>query len=57
MENQYIQIELQQVLLEGYGASHGTFAVESAVNKLAAKLNMDPTEIRLKNLIKKGKHH
>lgn len=38
----------------GYGASQGTFAVESAVNKLAAKLNMDPTEIRLKNLIKEG---
>lgn len=38
----------------GYGASQGTFAVESAVNKLAAKLNIDPTEIRLKNLIKEG---
>ncbi|WPC44488.1 xanthine dehydrogenase family protein molybdopterin-binding subunit [Clostridium sp. JS66] len=38
----------------GYGATQGAFAVESTVNKLAEKLNMDPTEIRLKNLIKEG---
>jgi CO/xanthine dehydrogenase Mo-binding subunit len=38
----------------GYGATQGTFALETAVNKLAEKLNMDPTEIRLKNLIKEG---
>ena len=38
----------------GYGATQGTFALETAVNKLAEKLKMDPTEIRLKNLIKEG---
>ncbi|MDF2839682.1 MAG: aldehyde oxidase, partial [Clostridia bacterium] len=38
----------------GYGATQGTFALETAVNKLAEKINMDPTEIRLKNLIKEG---
>ncbi|MFT9496098.1 xanthine dehydrogenase family protein molybdopterin-binding subunit [Anaerosolibacter sp.] len=38
----------------GYGATQGTFALETAVNKLAESLNMDPTEIRLKNLIKEG---
>ncbi|MDF2546800.1 MAG: aldehyde oxidase/xanthine dehydrogenase, large subunit [Anaerosolibacter sp.] len=38
----------------GYGATQGTFALETAVNKLAERLNMDPTEIRLKNLIKEG---
>ena len=35
----------------GYGATQGTFAVESAVNELAHKLGMDPTEIRMKNLV------
>jgi CO/xanthine dehydrogenase Mo-binding subunit len=38
----------------GYGATQGAFAVESAVNKLADKLNMNPVEIRMKNLIKEG---
>ena len=38
----------------GYGATQGTFALETAVNKLAEALNMDPTEIRLKNLIREG---
>ncbi|OGO79410.1 MAG: aldehyde oxidase [Clostridiales bacterium GWB2_37_7] len=38
----------------GYGATQGTFALETAVNKLAERLNMDPTEVRLKNLIKEG---
>jgi CO/xanthine dehydrogenase Mo-binding subunit len=38
----------------GYGATQGTFAVESAVNKLAEKLNMNPVDIRIKNLIKEG---
>jgi len=38
----------------GYGATQGTFALETAVNKLAEKLNMDPTAVRLKNLIKEG---
>lgn len=38
----------------GYGATQGTFALESTVNKLAEKLGMDPTEIRLKNISKEG---
>lgn len=40
--------------LRGYGATQGCFALESALNELAHKLNMDPTEIRLKNLMKAG---
>lgn len=40
--------------LRGYGATQGTFALETAVNKLAAKLNLDPSEVRLKNLIREG---
>lgn len=32
----------------GYGATQGCFAVESTINKLAAKLNMDPVDVRLK---------
>lgn len=38
----------------GYGATQGTFAVESAINELAKNLKMDPSELRLKNLIKEG---
>ncbi|HWQ42432.1 MAG TPA: molybdopterin cofactor-binding domain-containing protein [Desulfosporosinus sp.] len=38
----------------GYGATQGTFALESTVNKLAERLNMDPTEVRLKNISKEG---
>lgn len=40
--------------LRGYGATQGCFAVESTINMLAHKLNMDPTEIRLKNIVKEG---
>jgi CO/xanthine dehydrogenase Mo-binding subunit len=40
--------------LRGYGATQGIFAVESAVNQLASKLNMDPIQIREKNLVKQG---
>jgi len=35
----------------GYGATQGTFAVESAINELAKKLGIDPTVIREKNLV------
>lgn len=35
----------------GYGATQGTFAVESIINELASQLNLDPTEIRMKNLV------
>lgn len=38
----------------GYGATQGIFAVESAVNELAAKLHMDPVKIREKNMVKEG---
>lgn len=38
----------------GYGATQGIFAVESAVNELAAKLNMDPIKIRELNMVKEG---
>ncbi len=38
----------------GYGATQGLFAVESAVNELAARLNMDPVAIREKNIVREG---
>ena len=38
----------------GYGATQGLFAVESAVNELAAKLHMDPFKIREMNIVKEG---
>ena len=43
--------------LRGYGATQGTFALESAINELAALLDIDPTEIRLRNLLKEGESH
>ncbi|WP_300356867.1 molybdopterin cofactor-binding domain-containing protein [Fusobacterium sp.] len=39
----------------GYGATQGTFAVESIVNELADTLNISPIEIRMKNLVEPGK--
>lgn len=38
----------------GYGATQGIFAVESAVNELAEKMNMDPVLLREKNMVKEG---
>lgn len=38
----------------GYGATQGIFAVESAVNELAAKLDIDPVVLREKNLTTQG---
>lgn len=38
----------------GYGATQGLFAVESAVNEMAAKLNMDPIELREMNIAREG---
>lgn len=35
----------------GYGATQGQFAIESIVNELADELNMDPCELRLKNIV------
>jgi CO/xanthine dehydrogenase Mo-binding subunit len=43
--------------LRGYGATQATFALESTLNKLAEKLHMDPTEIRLKNIINQGENY
>lgn len=38
----------------GYGATQGQFAVESAVNELAAKMNMDPVVLREINMVREG---
>ena len=38
----------------GYGATQGIFAVESAVNELAARIGMDPTLIREMNMVREG---
>ena len=38
----------------GFGATQGLFAVESAVNELAAMMKTDPIELRLKNIVKEG---
>lgn len=38
----------------GYGATQGIFAVESAVDELAAKMGVSAMEIREKNLVKEG---
>ncbi|MEP0886228.1 molybdopterin-dependent oxidoreductase, partial [Trichocoleus sp. ST-U3] len=35
----------------GYGATQGTFAVESQMDEIAQKLGIDPLELRLKNII------
>lgn len=38
----------------GYGATQGIFAVESAVNELAAKMGADPVALREKNMVREG---
>lgn len=38
----------------GYGATQGIFAVESAINELAVKLNTDPVALREMNLTREG---
>lgn len=40
----------------GYGATQGAFALESAVNELAARLKIDPVNLRLINLLEEGEH-
>ena len=40
--------------LRGYGVTQGIFALESAVNQLAEKLQMDPAVLRMKNMIRQG---
>ncbi|MEM4847652.1 MAG: molybdopterin cofactor-binding domain-containing protein, partial [Thermosphaera sp.] len=34
-----------------YGATQGTFAVESQMDEIAEKLGIDPIELRQKNII------
>ncbi|MCI7262720.1 MAG: molybdopterin-dependent oxidoreductase, partial [Clostridiaceae bacterium] len=38
----------------GYGATQGIFAVESAVNEMAARLGMDPVALREQNMVREG---
>ncbi len=38
----------------GYGATQGIFAIETAVNELAEKLDMDPTVLRDQCMVKEG---
>ncbi len=38
----------------GYGAIQGNFALESAIDELAKKMNLDPIKFREKNMIKEG---
>ncbi len=38
----------------GYGATQGIFAVESMVNEFANMIDMDPIELREKNIVKEG---
>lgn len=40
--------------LRGYGMTQPTFAVESAMTELAIALNMDPLEIRRRNVVRPG---
>ena len=38
----------------GYGATQGVYALETTMNKLALKMNMDPIEFKKKNLLNEG---
>lgn len=38
----------------GFGGPQGAFAAEMQINKLAEKLDLDPVEFRMRNLIKEG---
>lgn len=38
----------------GFGGPQAAYAAEMQMNKLAAALNMDPVELRLKNLVREG---
>ncbi|WP_338833124.1 Putative xanthine dehydrogenase molybdenum-binding subunit XdhA [Moorella humiferrea] len=40
--------------MRGYGSPQITFAVESHLDAIARRLNMDPIELRLKNLVTEG---
>lgn len=45
---------MQAGAYRGYGATQGLFAIESIVNELADTLGMDPSELRLKNIVQEG---
>jgi len=38
----------------GFGGPQGAFAAESQINKLGAALDMEPVEIKLKNILREG---
>jgi CO/xanthine dehydrogenase Mo-binding subunit len=40
--------------MRGFGGPQGHFAAEMQMNKLAEKLDMDPVELRLKNVLREG---
>ena len=40
--------------LRGYGMTQPAFAVESAIHELAVKLDMDPLELRRRNIVRPG---
>jgi CO/xanthine dehydrogenase Mo-binding subunit len=40
--------------MRGFGANQGNFLIESLVDMAAAKINLDPFEIRLKNALRPG---
>jgi putative selenate reductase molybdopterin-binding subunit len=40
--------------IRGYGAPQGYFALDTTMDELAARLDMDPVEFRLKNLVDVG---
>jgi putative selenate reductase molybdopterin-binding subunit len=40
--------------LRGYGMTQPAFAVESAIHELAVKLDMDPLELRRRNVVRPG---
>ncbi len=40
----------------GFGAPQGAFVAESQMNKLAAKLGIDPLELRRRNILHEGDH-
>ncbi|SDS36628.1 xanthine dehydrogenase family protein molybdopterin-binding subunit [Christiangramia echinicola] len=52
-EQAQIQLNISKpTWMRGPGDASGAFAIESAVDELSEKLNMDPVDLRLKNLSK-----
>lgn len=47
----------QPTFMRAPGEASGTFALESAIDELAYKLNLDPVELRLRNLPKEKNPH